>query len=70
MNDPVYRDCITVTTPCGEVPLPAMGACNLGAPKLIRLVRFPFTHMAALNWDQLRAPATVAARFLDDVTGL
>ncbi len=66
-NNLGYREHISATNPCGEVPLPAMGACNLGSINLARLVRFPFSAGAALDWRSLRQIASDATRFLDNV---
>jgi len=62
-----WRETITTTNPCGEVPLPPYGACNLGSVNLVRFVREPFTPRASLDHDALRALVPVAVRLLDDV---
>lgn len=58
---------ISATNPCGEIPLPPYGACNLGAINLTRFVRAPFTPEAALDMDDICATAGIATRFLDDI---
>jgi ribonucleoside-diphosphate reductase alpha chain len=62
-----YRERLTATNPCGEVPLPPYGACDLGSINLARFVRDPFERTASLDLDALRATAEVATRLLDDV---
>jgi ribonucleoside-diphosphate reductase alpha chain len=66
-NNLAWRETLTTTNPCGEVPLPPYGACNLGSINLPRFVRAPFTVGAALDLDSIEAAATTAVRFLDDV---
>ena len=61
------REHITATNPCGEVPLPPYGACDLGSINLTAFVREPFTDRAWLDLDQIRATAEIATRLLDDV---
>jgi ribonucleoside-diphosphate reductase alpha chain len=58
---------LTTTNPCGEVPLPEYGACNLGSINLPRFVRAPFATDASLDLEAIAATAALAVRFLDDV---
>lgn len=58
---------ISATNPCGEIPLPAYGACDLGSINLTRVVRSPFTAAASLDLDELKALTRTAVRFLDNV---
>ncbi len=56
---------ILTTNPCGEVPLPPYGACDLGSVNLTRFVRDPFTPAARLDLDGIAGTAAVAVRLLD-----
>jgi len=67
LNNLHYRERISATNPCGEIPLPPYGACNLGSINLTRFVRSPFSAGASLDFDALEAAARTAVRFLDDV---
>ena len=56
------------TNPCGEVPLLAHEACNLGSINLARFVEgSPATGEAQFNFAALEDIAAKAARFLDNV---
>jgi ribonucleoside-diphosphate reductase alpha chain len=58
---------LTATNPCGEAPLPAYGACDLGSLNLPAFVREPFGSSATLDLDALEDAARLAVRLLDDV---
>lgn len=58
---------ITCTNPCGEIPLPPYGACNLGSINLTRFVTAPFTAEAAFDYQAIAEVAGLAVRFLDNV---
>ncbi len=62
-----WREQISATNPCGEVPLPPYGACDLGSLDLTRFVRHPFTPQAGLDFERLAESAALAVRLLDNV---
>lgn len=66
-NNLHWRERITATNPCGELPLPPYGACDLGSINLARFVREPFTRAARLDLDAIRETVRVAVRLLDNV---
>jgi len=66
-NNLGYREQISATNPCGEIPLPPYGACNLGSLNLTRFVREPFNDEAVLDLDALARASRVAVRLLDNV---
>ena len=70
MDNLGYRERITATNPCGEIPLPPWGACDLGSVNLTRFVRDPFTPRASLDLPAIEALVSDAVRFLDDVIDL
>jgi ribonucleoside-diphosphate reductase alpha chain len=67
LNNLWYREQISATNPCGEVPLPPHGACDLGSVNLTRFVRSPFTVEARLDREDLAATVATAVRLLDNV---
>ncbi len=67
MNNLHYREQINATNPCGEIPLPAYGACNLGSINLTQFVEAAFTSQAKIKWQQMEEVIRIATRFLDNV---
>lgn len=66
-NNLWYRERISATNPCGEVPLPPYGACNLGSINLAQFVLEPFTAQACLDLENIGEAAQTAVRLLDNV---
>lgn len=67
LNNLSYAERIAATNPCGEVPLPPYGACDLGSLNLTQFVRQPFTPGASVDEAALAQAAAVATRLLDNV---
>ena len=70
LNNLWYTEQISATNPCGEIPLPPYGACDLGSINLTQFVRAPFSDQAVLDLDAIAATAAIAVRLLDNVTDL
>lgn len=58
---------IVTCNPCGEQPLPANGACNLGAINMSAFVRDPFTEQAAFDTTGFLEAVRIMVRALDKV---
>ena len=67
LNNLWYRERIDATNPCGEIPLPPYGACDLGSLNLTHFVSRPFTPEASFEFDALAAMVPLAIRLLDNV---
>jgi len=67
LNNLWYREQISATNPCGEIPLPPYGACDLGSLNLTRFVLSPFTPDARIDFSGLTETAQIAIRLLDNV---
>ncbi len=66
-NNLGYREYLSATNPCGEIPLPPYGACDLGSVNLTAFVREPFSPRAAFDFAALGRIVRTAVRLLDDV---
>lgn len=66
-NNLWYREYITATNPCAEIPLPPYGACDLGSINLACFVREPFSERAHLDREGIREMAALGTRMLDNV---
>lgn len=66
-NNLAFSEYITATNPCGEVPLPPYGSCNLGSLNLTTFIRNPFTNEAYLDLKGIERTVSLAVRMLDNV---
>jgi len=69
-NNLGYREQISATNPCGEIPLPPYGACNLGSINLTQFIQQPFTAEAHLDLSAIGKTVEIAVRLLDNVIDL
>ncbi|MGD9255906.1 MAG: adenosylcobalamin-dependent ribonucleoside-diphosphate reductase, partial [Chromatiales bacterium] len=65
-NNLAWRERISATNPCGEIPLPPWGGCDLGSINLTRFIRDPFAKDAAVEWASLEQVVRDAVRLLDN----
>ena len=69
-NNLHYRERIAATNPCGEIPLPPYGACDLGSLNLTVYATEPFSDNAGFDRSRFLSDATTAVRFLDNIIDL
>ena len=66
-NNLGYVETIHACNPCGEVPLPPHGACDLGSVNLTRFIHRPFAPEADFDFGGVAETTRLGVRFLDNV---
>ncbi len=69
-NNLSWREQISATNPCGEIPLPPWGGCDLGSINLTRFIIDPFGEKAAIDQESLEQTVRDAVRLLDNAIDL
>jgi ribonucleoside-diphosphate reductase alpha chain len=61
---------VVSTNPCGEIPLPPYGACNLMAVNVSNFIINPFGESPHVDYVELKKAVKMAQRLLDDAIDL
>ena len=69
-NNLAWRERISATNPCGEIPLPPWGGCDIGSINLTGFISDPFGKEAAVEWGSLEQVVHDAVRLLDNAIDL
>ena len=69
-NNLGWREHISATNPCGEIPLPPWGGCVLGSVNVAHFIRSPFSDAARLDRESLERMVQRAVRLLDNAIDL
>jgi ribonucleoside-diphosphate reductase alpha chain len=62
-----YGEPVAASAPNGDMPLPPYGTCTQGALNLTRFIKQPFSKHPQVDFVALKAAASIATRFLDNV---
>jgi ribonucleoside-diphosphate reductase alpha chain len=66
-NNGHYMYEIEATNPCGEIPLPPHGVCDLGSINLTQFIMSPFKEISSIDTAGLKRTIHTLVRFLDNV---